>query len=157
MKNRQHECLEMTDKKMKRFKGSIVIGDPSYFIKSDDDYQRCEYGKKLSVLGFSDYLYLEFPDDPQIVINTDTGKVLGGICQDSCSVAVVYKSELEKHNPNYEEAFGDKSNRTVIEDFDGEIACEIVPAETDYGSDTDTVITGTGNINFRSCYEEDLS
>jgi hypothetical protein len=147
----------MTDKKMKRFKGSIVIGDPSYFIKSDDDYQRCEYGKKLSVLGFSDYLYLEFPDDPQIVINTDTGKVLGGICQDSCSVAVVYKSELEKHNPNYEEAFGDKSNRTVIEDFDGEIDCEIVPAETDYGSDTDTVITGTGNINFRSCYEEDLS
>ena len=157
MKNRQHECLEMTDKKMKRFKGSIVIGDPSYFIKSDDDYQRCEYGKKLSVLGFSDYLYLEFPDDPQIVINTDTGKVLGGICQDSCSVAVVYKSELEKHNPNYEEAFGDKSNRTVIEDFDGEIDCEIVPAETDYGTDTDTVITGTGNINFRSCYEEDLS
>ena len=142
---------------MKRFKGSIVIGDPSYFVKSDEDWERCDYGRNLAALGFTDYLYLDFPDDPQIVISTDTGEVLGGICQDSCSVAVVYKAELEKHNPDYEKAFGDIDNRTIIEDFDGEIACEVVPVETEYGSDTDTVITGTGNINFRSCYEEDLS
>lgn len=45
--------------------------------------------KKLSVLGFSEYLCLDFPDDPQIVISTDTGEILGGICQDSGSVAVV--------------------------------------------------------------------
>ena len=68
---------------MKKFKGSIVIGDPSYFIKNEDDWERCEYGSNLAVLGFTDYLYLDFPDDPQIVINSDTGEVLGGICQDS--------------------------------------------------------------------------
>ena len=61
---------------MKRFKGSIVIGDPSYFIKTEDDWERCEYGSNLAVLGFTDYLYLDFPDDPQIVINSDTGEVL---------------------------------------------------------------------------------
>ena len=143
--------------KMKRFKGSIVIVDPSFFVKSEEDYERCDYGRNLSALGFSDYLYLDFPDDPQAVINTDTGEILGGICQDSCAVAVVYKAELEKHNPDYEEDFGDADNRTVIEDFDGKIECKTVPAETGHGSDTDTVITGTGNINFRSCYEEDLS
>lgn len=86
---------------MKRFKGSIVIGDPSYFIKCEDDWERCEYGSNLAVLGFTDYLYLDFPDDPQIVINSDTGEVLGGFCQDSCTVAVVYKSELEKYNPAF--------------------------------------------------------
>ena len=58
---------------MKKFKGSIVIGDPSYFIKNEDDWERCEYGSNLAVLGFTDYLYLDFPDDPQIVINSDTG------------------------------------------------------------------------------------
>ena len=79
---------------MKKFKGSIVIGDPSYFIKNEDDWERCEYGSNLAVLGFTDYLYLGFPDDPQIVINSDTGEVLGGFCQDSCTVAVVYKSRL---------------------------------------------------------------
>ena len=46
---------------MKRFKGSIVIGDPSYFIKTEDDWERCEYGSNLAVLGFTDYLYLDFP------------------------------------------------------------------------------------------------
>ena len=91
---------------MKKFKGSIVIGDPSYFIKNEDDWERCEYGSNLAVLGFTDYLYLDFPDDPQIVINSDTGEVLGGFCQDSCTVAVVYKSELEKYNPDYEKDFG---------------------------------------------------
>jgi hypothetical protein len=150
---------------MKRFKGSIVIGDPSYFIKCEEDWERCEYGSNLAVLGFTDYLYLDFPDDPQIVINSDTGEVLGGICQDSCTVAVVYKSELEKYNPDYEKDFGQAygldNNRAVIENFDGEIDCKKVPVETEFCGDLetviDTVITGTGNINFRSCYEEDLS
>jgi hypothetical protein len=142
---------------MKKFKGSIVIGDPSYFIKNDEDYKRSDFGVNLSELGFSDYLCLEFPDDPQVVINTDTGEIIGGICQDSCNVAVVYKSELENYNPDFEQGFFCESNRTVIEDFDGEISCEVVPFETDGGSDSDTVISGTGSVNFKSCYEEDLS
>ena len=76
-------------------------------------------------------------------------------------MAVVYKSELEKYNPDYEKDFGQANNRAVIEDFDGEIDCKKVPVETEFCGDLDTVIdtviTGTGNINFRSCYGEDLS
>lgn len=138
------------------FKGSIVIGDPSYFANSEEDWELCEYGKKLGKIGFSDYLYIEFEDDPQIVINEITHEILGGICQDSGVIVVVYKNELESYNSDYENSFFSKENRTVIENFEGEVKYEYAPVVIDGYEDTDTIISGSGNINFRSCYEDDL-
>lgn len=140
----------------KRFKGSIVIGDPSYFVNSEDDWELCEYGEQLGKLGFSDYLLIDFPDDPQVVINEATQEVLGGICQDSGIIAVVYKNELEAYNSDYEKSFFSKDNRTIIENFEGEIEYKTVPVVIDGYEDEDTIISGNGNINFRSCYEDDL-
>lgn len=137
------------------FKGSIVIGDPSYFINTDEDWELCEYGKRLDKIGFSDYLFIEFPDDPQVVINEKTHEILGGICQDSGVVAVVYKNELESYNSGYEKAFFSKKNRTIIENYDGDIEYKTVPVVVNGYKDTDTIISGNGNITFRSCYEED--
>ena len=65
----------------------------------------CKYGEQLSNLGFSEYLFIEFPDDPQIVINDKTNDIIGGICQDSGVIVVVYKNELESYNPDYESFF----------------------------------------------------
>lgn len=144
------------EKMKKRFHGSIVIGDPSYFIKSDEDFEKSLSGENLSELDFTDYLCIDFPDDPQVVMDTDSGEMIGGICQDSAKMTVVYKSELQKYNPDYEAGFFDKDNRTIIENFSGEIESKIVPVVLDGYEDQDTEISGTGNINFRSCYEEDL-
>ena len=44
-------------------------------------------------------------DDPQIVINDKTNDIIGGICQDSGVIVVVYKNELESYNPDYESFF----------------------------------------------------
>ena len=142
--------------KKQYFKGSIVIGDPSYFVNSESDWELCEFGKRLDELGFSDYLFIEFPDDPQIVINEKTREILGGICQDSGIISIVYKKELESYNPDYEKSFFSKNNRTIINDFEGEIEYRTVPLDINGYSDTDTVITGNGNITFKSCYEEDV-
>lgn len=139
------------------FKGSIVIGDPSYFINSDEDWERSEYGQRLDHLGFTDYMIIDFPDDPQIVIDDKTKATIGGICQDSGVIAVVYKNELAAHNPNYEESFFSKKNRTIIDDFDGEIEYKTVPVVIDGYEDSDTIISGHGNISFQSCYEDDLT
>lgn len=138
------------------FKGSIVIGDPSYFVNSEEDWKLCEYGKQLEKIGFSDYLYIEFQDDPQIIINEITHKILGGICQDSGVIVVVYKNELASYNSDYEKSFFSKENRTIIEDFEGEIKYEAVSVVIDGDEDIDTIISGNGNIKFRSCYEDDL-
>lgn len=138
----------------KNFKGSIVIGDPSYFIKDDHDWEASEYGHNLSNIGFSYYFIIEFPDDSQIVINEDTKDTLGGICQDSGTIAVIYKHELETYNPDYEQDFFDENNRTIIENFDGNIGYKTVPVVVDGYEDEDTIISGRGNINFTSCYED---
>ena len=140
----------MQDKK--HFSGSIVIGDPSYFVNSDEDWEKCEYGENMSALGFTDFLRIEFPDDPQVVKDEATGEIIGGICQDSCVIVVVYKSELEAYNPDYEKAFGSEDNWTLVEEFDGEVSVDKVPYEDD---EFDTIIDGTGNKSFKSCYEED--
>ena len=33
------------------FKGDIIITDPMYIVKSEEDWHRCEYGEKLEELG----------------------------------------------------------------------------------------------------------
>lgn len=136
----------------KFFKGSIIITDPSYFISNDEDWKKCNYGDELTVLGFTDYLFLEFPDDPQVVKNMSTNEKIGGLCQDSGCLVVVYKQELEKYNPDYKKSIGSDENYTMVKDFEGEISSMIVP----YGKDDfDTIISGKGSINFKSCYEDD--
>lgn len=135
----------------KYFKGSIVIGDPSYFVNNEEDWQKCEYGEAMDKLGFTDFMFIEFPDDPPKVRNKKTGEIYGGICQDSGVVVVVYKHELEKYNPDYEKGFFSKDNRAIIEDFEGVVSV----TEESIGEYTDTVIKGTGNLEFESFYEED--
>lgn len=134
----------------KYFKGSIVIGDPSYFVKTDEDWNLCEYGIQLNKLGFSDFFFIKFPDDPQIVINNVTNEVLGGICQDSGAVVVVYKHELELYNADYEKSFFSKKNRAIIDNFEGEVGYKTVSVIVNGHIDNDTIIFGEGNISFRS-------
>ena len=72
-----------------KFKGSIVIGDPCYFVKNED-WEKCEFGDRMDNIGFSDYMTIRFPDDPQVVIDEKNHNIIGGICQDSGYIVVVY-------------------------------------------------------------------
>ena len=140
-----------------RFKGSIVIGDPSYFVKNEDDWKACEFGDRLDKIGFTDFMTIRFTDDPQVVIDEKSGDVIGGICQTSGYIGVVYLDELKAYNIDYEKGFWNKQNRTIIFDFDGNVSSEQVEVVIDGYKDFDTKILGIGNICFCSCYEEDLS
>ncbi len=132
------------------FNGSIVIGDPCYFVNSEEDWEKSQFGEDISSLGFTNYLKVEYPYNPQVVKNESNGEIIGGICQDSCVLVVIYKDELEKYNPNYEEAFGSKSNWTLIEDFKGIVSFEsIVSADGICG----ITLIGNGNKVFKSFYE----
>ncbi len=132
-----------------RFKGSIVIGDPSYFMKSDEDWQKCEYGERMDLLGFTDFMCIDFEEDAQGVKEEGSGQLLGGISVDSGRVVVVYLEELKAYREDYEKAFYSKTNRAIIPDFDGEVSSEEVEDNED---DTYLSVYGTGNINFRSMY-----
>jgi hypothetical protein len=36
--------------KEKNFNRSIVIADTSYFVRSEEDWQKCEWGKRMDLL-----------------------------------------------------------------------------------------------------------
>lgn len=86
-------------------------------------------------------------------MDTKTQKILGCFCQDSGVIVVVYESELQKYNPDYETDFCFTYNRTIIENFTGDIEYKTVPVTDDYADHT-IVIIGTGNVCFRTCDEE---
>ena len=138
-----------------RFKGSIVIGDPGYFVK-EEDWEKCEYGDHMDKIGFSDFMIIRFPEDLQTVLEEGTEQVFGGICQDSGFITVVYLDELKSYNPDYEKGFYSTANRAIIQDFDGKITTEIEEIDIDGEKDTCIIVKGTGNINFRSANTEAL-
>lgn len=141
--------------KEKNFNRSIVIADPSYFVRSEEDWQKCEWGKRMDLLGFSDFLLIEFSDDIQLVIDSDTKEVLGGLCQDSGQLVVIYKDELFKYRNDYEKAFIVQENRAIIEDFIGKVGYRIEEVTIDDETYEDTIVYGNGNRNFRSYDRED--
>ena len=113
------------------FKGSIVIGDPCYFVK-EEDWELCEFGDRMDKIGFSDYMTIRFPDDPQVVIDEKTGDLFGGICQDSGYIVVVYLDELKEYNADYEKALN-----------------IIIDSKTQYPSACNSVETLLINKNFQ--------
>ncbi|WP_026508510.1 hypothetical protein [Butyrivibrio sp. MC2013] len=138
------------------FNGSIVIADPCYFMNSDEDWEKCGYGEHMNELGFTDFMRIDFPDDPKRVINKATGKLIGEFCQDSGVIVIVYKDELQAYNPDYEKSFGSNSNRTIIEGFNGKISFNVEEVTDEEGyEDIDTNIVGDGNISFETVNIED--
>jgi hypothetical protein len=140
----------------KHFNGSIVIADPSYFVTSEEDWEKCEYGEHMEKLGFTDFLYIEYEEDVQEVVNVESQEKYGEICSDSCAMVVAYKEELANYNPDYEKDLGGEDNRAIIDNFDGEVTSELVPYKDDDYEGEDTVIVGTGNISFKSRHKDEV-
>lgn len=125
-----------------KFKGDIIIIDPSSAVKSEDDWQLCKFGEDMSKLGFKQYLYIDMGDEyGNKVLDTDSGQVIGKFCTDSCALVVLDFDELMKYNPDFSDHIDWPNSNTIIRQFDGTITLE---EEEPYS------IVGKGNINFKS-------
>ncbi|MDE7300952.1 MAG: hypothetical protein K2N47_02155 [Clostridia bacterium] len=140
--------MSISNQNDKSFNGTIIIGDPCEIVKSDEDWQLCEYGKHLDRLGFTDYLYI-VSDEVAPIVKGDLGNILGSFCTDSGIVVVALLDELLKYNPTFDmhKHIYYKDNWTVIENFNGTVNY--------YENDENTYIEGKGNINFITVYEDD--
>ena len=118
--------------------GDIIIGDPCEMVKSEEDWQACEWGEHLENIGFKNYICAEMEEECPNVIDGN-GKMLGTFCTDSCMVAIVKLDDLLAYNPTFDQHISYPKNWTIIKDFNGTIKVE------------DNVITGDGNISF--CFE----
>ena len=129
-----------------KFLGDIIIGDPCEMVKSEEDWQLCEWGERMEKLGIETFLFVEFEEDAPMVVD-ENGNTLGSFCTDSCAVVVTRLQELLSYNPQFSQHIEYPENWTVIKNFDGVISSKVVR--------DNTFIVGKGNINFKTIFEEE--
>ena len=130
------------------FKGDIVITDPMYIMKSEEDWDLCEYGENLEALNICTYITSGHGDEiGSDVVSLDTSKKLGEFCSDSWMVSIMLLSEVREYNFDFDKEL-EKHCYTIIKDFEGEI--QLFEMEEDDGTDQRLYFVGKGNKNFRT-------
>lgn len=139
-----------------KFKGDIIITDPCYIIKAehhgtkpitDDDWEACDYGNNMEVLGIKNYIChgTIYGDWSCTTFNSVTGEEIGEFCADAGMVAVFLLDEVIKYNPDFDYHTNKPWTTTLIKDFEGEVDFEVIDDE--YG-EPELQVVGKGNVNF---------
>ena len=129
-----------------KFKGDLIITDPCYIVKDEDDWELCNYGENLEKLEIKTYISSGGADCVgSHVINLTTKQVLGEFCSDSGVVSIMSLKELRKYNPDYTEELSE-GNYAIIPNFKGTV--EKVKIEND--EDQYWAFFGKGNFDFRT-------
>lgn len=129
------------------FNCDIIITDPCYIVKSEDDWHLCEYGLNLEKLNITTFITGMDADRLGCnVLDTSSNKLIGEFSHDSCVVSVMSLSELNSYNPNFRKEL-DRSCYCVIRNFSGTVEKIEVEHSDD---DQEWAFLGTGNINFKT-------
>ena len=133
-----------------KFKGDLIITDPCYIVKSNDDWDICNYGENLKKLKIKTYISSGGADCVgNCVINVTTKQILGKFCSDSGMVSIMSLKELKRYNPDYMDELSEGCY-TIIKDFKGSIQkVDIKNDENQYWA-----FIGEGNFTFRTDYVE---
>ena len=130
------------------FKGDVIITDPMYIVKCEEDWHSCAYGENLEALNIRTYITSAHGDEfGSGVISLDTPERLGEFCSDSCMVSVMLLSEVRQYHPDFDKDLG-KHCYTIIEDFEGKI--DLFEMDEDDGTGQRVYFAGKGNKNFRT-------
>lgn len=129
-----------------RFNGDIIITDPCYLMKDDnnEDWEKCKYGDNLEILGIDHYLCEStiYGDWSCTVYDRDSGKKIGQFCADAGLVCVCLLDQVLKYNPKYDDHINSLFSTTLIKNFDGDVSIECDGEEVS--------VVGAGNVKFYS-------
>lgn len=143
-----------------KFKGDVIITDPCYIIRAEhhetelitkDDWEACEYGEKMEVLGIKNYLTRDtlYGDWSCSTFNKDKNEKIGEFCADTGHVSVFLLDEVLAYNPDFDYHNKRPWTTTLIKDFDGDIEIKVIEVESEDGNLEEEVrVIGIGNINF---------
>ena len=129
---------DLLDSEAVEFDGDIVITDPYFFIKNDDDLEAYGSDHKLERFGFEHYMERDtiFGDWECFVKDTDADKYIGEFRAETGRVSVTLLDEVMKYNPDfnsvidviplacstkYQPASGEAEAAAVIYDFKGTV------------------------------------
>lgn len=145
-----------------KFEGTLVITDPCYFIKDDgeneSDWDRCNYGLNLSVLGFNNYictdnLYGNWSCTLYNLVNiknmlSDDNVELSQFSSDSGLVGVFYLEDILKYDSEFNLKNFLHNEVAVVENFRGTV--DIINRNNKQDIEAEVMVVGLGNINFFS-------
>lgn len=137
------------------FDGDIIITDPCYIIKRDqnDDWSRCVYGYNMENIGINHYMTRDtiYGDWSCTTFNSDTEKPIGEFCADAGLVSVFLLDEIIKYNPSYNDPVERPHMATLIKDFCGTV--QFVVTEESYILDEDCGQIKKGDVMYDYCVE----
>ena len=128
----------------KEFDGDIIITDPCYIIRSDneltdDDWGMCEYGSYMEALGIRNYLTHDtiYGDWGCTVFDTNSEEELGNFCADAGLVSVFLLSDVLAYNPKFDYHKEKPWTTTLIKDFKGVVQIIVDKISGVYEEDTE--------------------
>lgn len=109
------------DSDPKEFDGDIIITDPCYIIKEDDDWDTCEYGDNMEAIGIHTHITRDtlYGDWSCTTYDSDTDESIGEFCADAGLVSVFLLDEVLKYNPGFDYHINKPWTTTLIKDFKG--------------------------------------
>lgn len=121
------------------FDGDIIITDPCYIMKEDNDWAVCAYGENMKALGITHYMTRDtlYGDWSCTTFDTDTKEAIGKFCADAGLVSVFLLDEVLKYNPEFDYHLNYKWMVTWIKDFKGTVEFVVKHIEGYYEEDTD--------------------
>ncbi len=128
------------------FEGDIIITDPCYILKNEDDWDLCNYGSNLERININSFITSYEGDCVGCdIIELSTNNLLGEFASDSSAVSVMSLSEVKKYNPDFNKDLP-KNCYCIIKNFSGKV--EKIEVKD---SDNQTwAFIGTGSINFKT-------
>ena len=137
----QQRFAQYLDSKPMQFEGNLLITDPCYVMRLDSDWERCNYGSRMEVLGIAHYMTRDtiFGDWSCTVFDmaSDNPKPLGKFCADSGLVSVFLLDEVKKYNPSFDYPETRPWTATVIRDFKGTVQFVVELEEGYYEEDSE--------------------
>lgn len=101
------------------------------------DWEKCEYGKNMEVLGLKHYITHDtiYGDWSCTTFNSDTNEVFGHFCADAGLVSIFLLDEVLKYNPDFDYHLNRDWTTTWIKDFKGIVQIIIEEEEFEYSDE----------------------
>ena len=117
------------------FEGDIIITDPCYIMKDNKDWDKCDCGDHLELLGIEHFMTRDtiYGDWSCTVFDLNNKhEELGEFCADAGRVSVILLDDVLRYNPNFNYHTERPWTTTLIRDFKGTVQFVIKEDKYEY-------------------------
>ena len=147
----RYDFSRFQDSEPVEFDGDIIITDPCYILKSDNDWKRSDCGYHLELLGIKHFMTRDtiYGDWGCTVFDLNNNHAeLGQFCADAGMVSVMLLDEVLSYNPSFNYHLERKWTTSLIKDFKGSVQFVVHESNYEHGgkiyTDYEVEVVGHG-------------